>query len=312
MNKNTANEIKVGIVALTALLLLVGIIAYMKGISMSDKDVSVLFVFDNSLGLTAGSPVVVNGVKRGEVTDIWNADGQVYVRTTLGSVSDIKADATAAITILELTGGKKVELIPGNSDVAYNPSNTIRGLHSSDLQTLVHTIGDLESNLISIVQRLDTVLTVATSALADTNLFKDIRSIVSNTTEATSDLKDILHSNKDGINATLRDMEVIMKDLRVAISDNKPEVEHILHNVDSLTERLKYVLARTDTTFTSANSILKNIDSVVKDVQGNNGGTISKLLYDKEFSKKLDSLMMTIDELAKQINDKGIKARLRL
>jgi len=82
IDKHKKNEIKVGIVSILGIIIFIGIIAFTKGINFTQKSIPVLFVFDNSYGITSGSPVVVNGVKRGTVADVWNADNKVYIRNS--------------------------------------------------------------------------------------------------------------------------------------------------------------------------------------------------------------------------------------
>jgi phospholipid/cholesterol/gamma-HCH transport system substrate-binding protein len=105
-------------------LLVIGIMLG-KGISFSPTQKSVAIRLATSGGIDAGSPVVVNGVRRGTVTQVSNDNGGVLVTATLDDVSDLRSDAQALVSILEITGGKKIELTPGSAATALNPSAEI-------------------------------------------------------------------------------------------------------------------------------------------------------------------------------------------
>ena len=104
-----------------------------KGISFSPTQKSVAIRLATSGGIDAGSPVVVNGVRRGTVTQVSNDNGGVLVTATLDDVSDLKSDAQALVSILEITGGKKIELTPGSAATALNPRS-----RAVSQPTLVH------------------------------------------------------------------------------------------------------------------------------------------------------------------------------
>lgn len=106
MKNNHASDVKVGIVSLAAMLvLLIGIILG-QGIGLSSTTL-IKMRFPNSGSIQATSPVLINGVKRGSVKDVINDRGSVLITAEMDNIDDIYSDATAQISILEITGGKK-------------------------------------------------------------------------------------------------------------------------------------------------------------------------------------------------------------
>jgi phospholipid/cholesterol/gamma-HCH transport system substrate-binding protein len=312
MSEYKKNEIKVGIVSAVAIIMLIGIIIYIKGAAFSSDSQTILFIFDNSLGISSGSPVVVNGVKRGAVQDVWNNGDGVYVKASVSDISDIKSDASAMITILELTGGKKIEINPGSSQTLYDPSEPIRGLHSTDLQTMLNELGGITSNLVSVVVNLDTLLTKTNAALNDTMLTNQFSSILRNTENVVNNLNTILVSNGQNIQQTTNNLVALSNDLKNVLDTNEVQINSIIRSADTLLNNLKRSVPQVDTTLIEVRRIVNDVGEIIAAINSDNGGTLSKLIYDKEFAKKLDSTLVGLDSLVEHIKQYGINANVRL
>jgi phospholipid/cholesterol/gamma-HCH transport system substrate-binding protein len=296
MDKNQKNEIKVGIVSIIGIIIVIAIIVFIKGFNLNDNSVNVLFIFDNSFGITSGSPIVVNGVKRGAVNEVWNANEKVYISATLSDIKDLKSDVSAVISILELTGGKKIEIFSGTANTPYNPKEPIMGINSTDLSELIRKIGDITENLTSDLQ----------------DIIKNVATVTKNMATVTNDLTDLLTQNQNNINLSIKNITQISSDLKGTINDNKPQIETIINNLEIASKDLNKILKQADVTFDGANNLITDVDVIMKDIKSNNGGTVSKLLYDQEFAKKLDSLVQSFDMLSKQILEYGINTNVKL
>ena len=311
IDKYRKNEIKVGIVSILGIAIFIGIIAFTEGINFTQKSIPVLFIFDNSQGITSGSPVVVDGVKRGNVVDVWNADNKVYIRAILTDISDFSEDVSAVISILELMGGKKIEVSTGISTVAYNPQKPIIGDCSTDLPTVIRKVGDVTDNLISIVVKLDTLLTKTNQIIEDKTLANDLQTIINNTSSATTELNNLLVNNSKNIDLLVNNFAQISSDLKIAIKDNKPQIETIISNLETASADLNKLIEQTTPAISDAKQLLAEINTIISEIKSDNGGTVSKLIYDKEFAKQLDDLVISFDELATQIKKYGINTNVK-
>ena len=70
MHHSKQNEIKVGIVSIIAIILLISVLFLTKSLDFNTNKHTILFNFDNALGLTEGAPVFINGMKSGIVEKI--------------------------------------------------------------------------------------------------------------------------------------------------------------------------------------------------------------------------------------------------
>jgi len=117
--------------------------------------------------------------------------------------------------------------------------------------------------------------------------------------------------NSKNINLLVDNFAQITSDLNVAIKDNKPQVETIINNLETASIELNKLIEKTNPTVDGINQLVADINTVVSEIKSDNGGTVSKLIYDKEFANKLDSLLISFDELTKQIKQHGINANVK-
>lgn len=167
MNNQKKNELKVGLVSIAAIILLIIGITLGRGFSVSVSNQTIKFRFPNSGGIQLTSPVVINGVKRGSVSYIKNDKGSVLIEASIDDISDLHDDATAKITILEITGGKKIEINPGNASKNFDINKEIPGVTAADLSDLVTLGGEMVYDMKFLLKKLDTVSTTLTRMLRD-------------------------------------------------------------------------------------------------------------------------------------------------
>ena len=158
MQSDKKKELIVGLVALAGLIMLIIGVMLGKSFSLSGEQTSLRFMFPSSGGIKPSSPVVVNGVERGTVSSIENQSDSVLITVSIDGISDINTDATARISILEITGGKKLEIFPGSSGTKISKETIIRGKTAADLGDLVAEVGEVSGDLKRIVKGLDTLI----------------------------------------------------------------------------------------------------------------------------------------------------------
>ena len=304
-------EIKVGIVTVLGLGLLVIGLILARGCNVAVNNQTVKFRFPNSGGLQISNPVVVNGVKRGFVTSIQNNNGSVLVETSIDNLDDVYSDARGTISILEITGGKKIELYPGKSGTKFDPINEIPGKTGKDIGDLVATIGDLSSDLVRVVYRLDTLTGKMTEIFAAEGFSEKVVNIVNNTDQLVSDAKTLLNKNLDEINGIIKDIKALTGDLKNDYKKYEPRLDSLMTNLDATLNSANTLMNNLESTVKSANSVLADTKGITSEIKTGKG-TISKMIYDKEFATKLDSTFVNVDKLMKMLLEYGVKVRVRL
>ena len=108
MQYDKSKEIKVGIVTFVAILLFIVGMTLGRGYRISVDPTELNIRFPNSGGISPSAPVLINGVERGSVNSINPDNGSVLIKISLDDISDLNSDASARISMLEITVGKKI------------------------------------------------------------------------------------------------------------------------------------------------------------------------------------------------------------
>ena len=119
MKNQRRTEIRVGITVLAGIIVFLWILGWAKNFSLTPTDNTVKVQFTNTAGLEIGDPVTVNGVRKGFVEDIAIKGEKVVVTMKVSNDVALKEDADFAVSMLDLMGGKKVEVNPGSSNTPF-------------------------------------------------------------------------------------------------------------------------------------------------------------------------------------------------
>ncbi len=303
MKENRKTNIKVGITVIIALLIFIWILGWAKRITIAG-DYNVLKIrFDSVSGLEIGDHITINGVKMGKVHDIRIDGNYVIVEGYIPKSVVIKKDARATVEMLDLMGGKKIELKPGESDELFDLNQVLIGKLSTDIPGALSMVGNVEQDLKAIIIDTRNLLDKINSNLSDENLIGSLRISVKNLEEITTNLNSFL-------------------------TKNNSKLERTIENISNLTEKTdKFLTQNTDTliaTFQETRILISNLNKVVasldKIIEQTETGqnNIGKIVYDEELYTKLKQSINKLDEISnillEQLNSKGIKvdAKLRL
>lgn len=298
MEVSRSTEIKVGIVTLAALLLALGGFIVGRGISFSPNEKIVMFRLPTSGGLDNSSPIVVNGVSRGKVKEIRNENGSVLVLATVNDVSDLHSDATARVSILEITGGKKIEIFPGTDAKMLDVSKEIPGVVAADIGSLVGMLGDAGDDAKRVLRRVDTITAALTTLLSDGTVIANVRTMTDDGAVALHNARLLLEDNRADLNAAVKNLRLISEDVRRIIDKNDPKLTALLDKLDRTISSADGTIARADGAIVKADTLLKNVNDVIVSVKTNDG-LVHRILYDTVFANRLDT---TIYSLRKFIN----------
>ena len=311
MMTDRKKEVRVGIVALLSLIVLIAGITIGKGLIVGVSQNTLLFTFPSSGGIEIGAPIFINGVKRGSVISTENINGGVAIAGSIDDISDLHPDAQAKISMLEITGGKKIDITPGISSGNLDISKPIAGTISADATELISLVGDLGADASVIVKRLDSVLAQANSLLSDGIVVKQLRNTIKNADELMITLNALMGDNKENMRNLIKDLGALAKDAKSAVNNNEPKLRSILIKLDSLAGSGQRLMAKTDTALAGVTDLTVETKDMMKDIK-TNGSFINKLLYDKTTSKSIDTTLQRVNDLLLKIHEHGLNANIRL
>lgn len=311
MMTDRKKEVRVGIVALLSLIVLIAGITIGKGLIVGVSQNTLSFTFPSSGGIEIGAPIFINGVKRGSVISIENVNGGVAIAGSIDDISDLHQDAQAKISMLEITGGKKIDITPGIASGNLDVSKPIAGTISADATELISLVGDLGADASIIVKRLDSVLAQANSLLSDGIVVKQLRNTIKNADELMITLNALMGDNKENMRNLIKDLGALAKDAKSAVNNNEPKLRSILIKLDSLAGSGQRLMAKTDTALAGVTDLTVETKDMMKDIK-TNGSFINKLLYDKTTSKSIDTTLQRVNDLLLKIHEHGLNANIRL
>jgi phospholipid/cholesterol/gamma-HCH transport system substrate-binding protein len=311
MQSDRKKELIVGLVAIAGIVMLVVGIMLGRNFSLSGTQKTLQFMFPSSGGIKPSAPVVVNGVERGKVSSIENKNDSVLVTVLIDNISDIHTDASARISILEITGGKKLEIYPGTAPQTITSDMIIRGKTASDLSDLVADVGEVSEDLKHIVRGLDTLITNTNSLLGDTVFMSELRTTVTNASEAMTRINSIVANNETLINSSISNLAELSEELNSAVKEQKPNIERIIADMKQVSEKAVTLVSKVDSSWNDVSAIVLDVKKIIKDIQ-NNESLLNKLLYDKNLAQRLDSVMYNLGTFVEKIDQHGINVNVRL
>mgnify|MGYP006286375843 CR=1 FL=1 len=312
MQYDKSKEIKVGIVTFVAILLFIVGMTLGRGYRISVDPTELNIRFPNSGGISPSAPVLINGVERGSVNSINPDNGSVLIKISLDDISDLNSDASARISMLEITGGKKIDIFPGKSPQPIDPDEVIPGKTSPDLGELISVTGEMIIETgIPMFRRIDSILNRFGQMMAGDTLLEKIVYTIDNAYLITESTKDLIAGREKDLQETITNLRDISRQLKTEINDKSPKIDTLISELQITVNTANGLLSNADSSVYKLDMMLDNLNSLLDDVQ-NGEGLVSKLIYDKDFASELDSTFISIKQLVEKINEYGINTNVRL
>lgn len=303
MKENRKTNIKVGLTVLVALLIFIWILGWAKRITIA-SDYNVLRMRFNSVsGLEIGDHITINGVKMGKVHDIRIDGNYVIVEGYIPKNVVIKKDAKATVEMLDLMGGKKIELKPGESDELFDFNNILEGRLSTDIPGALSMVGNVEKDLKEIIIDTRNLLEKINQNLSDENLLSSLKVSIKNLEEVTTNLNEFFIKNNSKLESTINNISSLTEKTNRFISQN--------------TDTLVATFNETRILISNLNKVVNSIDKLITQTEKADNN-LGKIVYDEELYNKLKQSIIRLDEISnillEQLNSKGIKvdAKIRL
>lgn len=303
MKDTMKTNIKVGITVLIAIFILLYILGWAKRITIAGDYNVIKMKFNSVSGLEIGDHITVNGVKQGKVSDIILNGNSVIVKGLLPKKIVLKKDAFARVEMMDLMGGKKIEINPGNSDELFDINQLLEGKIATDIPGALSMVGNVEQDLKIIILDTRNLLEKINRSFTDEDMLTSLRASIKNLENISNQLNKLLIEHDKEISSTLKNLNNI-----TSITDSL-----LVNNADSLFATMN----STKQLISNLNSLIVKIDTLLyQTTSGENN--LGKALYNKDLYNNLNQSIDKLDKittiLLKQLEEKGIKvdAKLRL
>ncbi|MBN2030268.1 MCE family protein [bacterium] len=259
-------EVTVGVVVMVALFIFILGIIWGKDIDIFSRRRTLVVRFDNVYGLERSDPVLVRGIKQGEVDRIVLKPEHVEVHLWIRQNVNLSDDLTVTIENRELIGGKQIAVDPGKSGRPVDFNHIYTGKMSGDLGILLSKTAD-------VLDCVDYVLDELKVMLEEDHFEK----VLFNIEEATNQLKGLVAENRQGLKASVQRVEQITQDFQK----------------DSTLQHIRNVVMQLDSTVFLIKKVAVQIE--------NEEGMFGKLLHDGQLYDQLLETSAHLDSLITEI-----------
>lgn len=295
MKNNRKAEIKVGITVLTAIIILLWLLGWAKNYNLGSSQKELQLKFDNIAGLEIGDRVTINGIRKGIVESFKNEKNYVIVKTLMDSDADIREDAQFTILMLDLMGGKKIEINPGTSQTEIDYSQIQSGYFSGDISTAMAMLSSVQTDLVEVIKEVKISLNNMNEIFADKEFSNNVKTSFQNINKLSDQLSLLISSNKEDIADLINSSKNLTESANDLINENK---EQLSESLKRLTEFIN-----------NSNTLVSKIDESISEIK-NKENNLGKIIYDENFLKGLTETLDQVKELTKllkeQLEGKGI------
>jgi phospholipid/cholesterol/gamma-HCH transport system substrate-binding protein len=296
----------VAIAFIAALLLFIWGFNFLKGKDVFLKERIFYAQYAQVNGLIKSNPVVINGLRVGQVSDLYfhpSLNGNIIVKISLNDDFPIPANSEARIFSSDLMGSKAVDLRLGNAIEVLASGDTLSSSIETSLMEEVNAqVAPLKNKAESLLSSLDSVVIIMQSALSEkaidniTASLQNISYTFKNLENTTANIDSMVIDERNRIAAILYNVDMITQNLE----ENTKEIDRIIGNVATFSDSL----AVTDIagSVRQAEAALQQMNQMLSSI--NEGkGTMGKLMYDDSLYLQLQYSADALNKLLEDIKE---------
>lgn len=273
---------------------------FLKGRDIFNKENSYYAVYDKIDGLTASSPVLVNGFKVGQVTVITfhpDKSGRLVVQIITRKDLELPDSTVARITSIDLMGNKAIQLMTSRFKTYHKDGDTLFADIEPSLTEQVSIqmlpVKKQAENLMHEMQQALEIIKYIFNAQTRDNLTKSFESIkltVENLAHSSGNLDTLVSMQTTRLNIIFANVESITSNLK----SNNAAITTILTNLSAITDSL----TRTKFVQTIYN-VNKTLDqtAVIFEKINRGEGTLGQLLKNDTMYQNLQNASRNLNRL---------------
>jgi phospholipid/cholesterol/gamma-HCH transport system substrate-binding protein len=298
--------VKLGFLVVVSLVILFWGLSYLKGNDIFKTSNYYYVVYNRIDGLLESNKVTMNGYQIGQVKNISfdpENTGNLIVTLMVDASFQIPVNSVAQIVSSDIMGTRSIKMGLSTEDTFYQTNDTIPGAIESDLKEQVSLqvlpIKNKAEQLLGTIDSAITVLTVIFNEDAQKNLsesFENINKTIENAEKITSDLAEVMSTEKVTIKNTLSNIE----ELTNFLNSNTAELEKTLKNLSTFSDTLSQV---------QVTPIINNIsmasDQILSLLEklNNTENTAGLLLNDDQLYLEVTALTQNLSSLLKDVQE---------
>ena len=285
------NFIKIGLLAVLALVILVWGLSFLKGDSLFKAENHYVAIYNKLDGLAESNPVMLSGYRIGAVENIGfeeqDNDLKIVVKMKISNDFQLPIGTTAKIVNIDIMGTKGVEIIrPKTVNGYYSNGDTLRSaIDGGIIDQLLDFVLPMKEDLAGFLTTSDSVMHALNLLLNEKN-----RTNLSVSLAGLSEVADHLSKNANHIDTIMRNFDRAAR----MLGRNTGNIERAINNFATLSDSLAGLeLAQT---LHEAEEALKNANRMLKTINEGNG-TAQQILTDDTLYNNLQEATVRINRI---------------
>jgi phospholipid/cholesterol/gamma-HCH transport system substrate-binding protein len=289
-----SKELKIGVFVVTVLVASFFLINYLRGEDIFNKEMEVTSRYDTVEGLVASAPVYIKGYKAGKVSEVaYDAEKEDFVVTcSISKEFRIPSDSKMTIYSVDIMGGKGIRIDLGSSDTpAEDGSMLVPAFEAGLMDGLAEGIAPLLEKVNSIMDSLAVTVSGVNRMLSEENQ-KNISNTLAHLDRTMANL-NALSASLQGKSGEIESVIDNMSGLSAKLGDIASQVDTTLSGVNTFVDTIN--ASDIDGLLSSVRNLLENINDP--------DGTVGQLINNDSMYNSVDSLLSDIDELVRKIQE---------
>jgi phospholipid/cholesterol/gamma-HCH transport system substrate-binding protein len=282
-------NLKVGAAVLFGLLVLIFGSLWGQDMLRAGKTHKIIVVFESGFGLSTGDPVLIAGVKKGQVSDIrLTPDNMVAVEMRLDN--DIQLFTTSLFTIESegLIGSRFINVTANPGGTVLAPTDTLFGGNAASLNDIFRNVQRLSIRVEELIGSIQAVMT-------DEDVRQKISNTYDNFNQTINLLNQVVVDNQDMVRQSIENLGSVVSNVNQALVNNMDDFEGALQSIKSAGDQF----TRATTTVDSLSGALR--DLVVRFVEGQ--GTIWRMTESDSLYIQMMTTFAHLDSLITDIKE---------
>ncbi len=284
-----SKEIKVGLLALVALVALFVGFNYLRGSNILSSSHTYFAKYSNVDGLNVGAPVVFNGIKVGQVKnlELLPLEGNKVKATVELEKGIVVGDSTVASLAGSLLGTKTITLFMGKNSKAFTGGEELKSYTVSSITDA------FQAKALPLLGTVDSTL-LRVNGFLSKDAKVSLQATLLNAQGSSEALKNLIIQNQRNINEITTNMAHLTR----ALNGSSKKLDAIAANFGQLSDSLKSApvgsaVRRLNATMAEAQTTVAGLNKALNDKSGSMG----KLLNDSTLYNNLTATTASTNSL---------------
>lgn len=291
-----SSELKVGILAVVAILALIVGFRFLKGKDIFNHHPKIYAIFKSVGGLDKSNFVKINGLAVGSVYKIEPADANISaIRVTLSITEDVNIPENSVAYISgSLLGASEVVIEKGNSQKYLGDEDQIKtraedgllGDLSSEAKPLMGKVRNVADSLTLLLSSFNNTLDVPTQ--------RNLQEVIANLKYTIASMNNVLTSVEKPLAGTLSNLN----EFSAGLKRNNNQIDQILGNANTFSKDLSSL--NMQQTMDTLNATVGSLRAAVNKISSDEG-SIGALMNDRQLYNRLNQVALSAEILLDDI-----------